>query len=249
MLIDGIDPMVEICLNCEKPKCTGVCDEALQKAANASRSVSALTLTYQDKTLTIRQWADLLGLQRSTIYRRMERGLTVEQIFHRKATTKAKPSQINRTYFMLSCMAVNYSWYTNHPAIMGDSHGLVALYGKIKTAPTNKISDPTMHQALTELHLTEDELEAVLWIRCVQSVIEMYLNPNNATRHTQPIRRMRAEILRRRAFDGWTLKRIADYFTNDGTPMQLLDVKKHYDRCVEDVSNLAVSNGLVSDQK
>lgn len=249
MLIDNIDPMVEICLNCQKPQCNGICNEVMQLASSESKNVSSLTLTYQGKTLTIRQWADLLGLHRSTIYRRIERGLAVDEVFHRNTGTKAKPSQINKTYYILSCMAVNYAWYSNHPSIMGDSHGLIALYGKIKTSPTNKVSDPTMHQALTELQLTEDELETILWIRCVQTVIENYLNSDNVGKKRQPIRRMKAEILRRRAFDGWTLKRVADYFTNDGVKVDTVQIKRYYDRCVEDVANLAVANGLVSDQK
>lgn len=248
MLIDGVDPLVEMCLNCKEPECDGICVAAMETAGKAHRSVDSITLTYMGKTLTIKQWADMLGLERSTLYRRVERGLSIDDIFKRQPSEKASDIQINRTYYALSNMPLNYTWYTNHPIFLGSSQGYVAMYGHLKTAPTNRINDPTMREALKELNLTDGELEAILWIRCVQSVIERYLNEHHS-RYKQPILRMRAEILRRRAFDGWTIKRLVDYFCNDGTPTSAIAIKNQYKVAVTDVANLAVTNGLVSDQK
>lgn len=83
-LLDNDPRLVELCLNCKRYKCVGICDEY----ARVRREVSPFAgkAKYRGKQwemdgrkMTLSQWAAELGVADRTLRKRVDRGMTLKE--------------------------------------------------------------------------------------------------------------------------------------------------------------------------
>lgn len=245
MLRDDIPEAISLCLDCAEPECKGACERFRAVKGSEEESPARKILEYMGEALTVQQWADRLGMNRSTIYDRLSRGLEIEDVLRqpKQNAVKATEEQINKTYVVLAGMPPSYAWFVNLNLGKDNSIGFVAKYGRFKAQRTNRINRPTETQAIKELSLTDEENNTIEWIHSVIAVIE-YLYTAPFEKSTRQINKTRADILMKRAFKGYTLTRIAELLSNPRKTVSPNIVRRHYSYCVKLVAAEAVRRGL-----
>lgn len=72
---DAASPQsVNICLNCTRPTCSGVCDAFPKQAPPSSRASAAYE--YNGESHSLPEWADLLGIKYATLHKRLRSGMS-----------------------------------------------------------------------------------------------------------------------------------------------------------------------------
>lgn len=242
----------DICLKCEQAECPGICDKVKDDMGEVNYSTSTHTITWHGVTRTVNEWAEILGLTRQALYKRLEAAESEEEALSTALTGKEPKANISRavieeTFVRLSTMHLDYMLYWNRMTPNDSSAGMVARYGAVRASPTNATSNPVERRALPELNMSDEALYRRAWVACVMYIIEKY-RARNATKPF-PGDKMRATILEWRAIDGLTIKKMCDkldemeicdrYYTS---PMR---VRRFMDYIVHDVAEEALKRGLI----
>jgi hypothetical protein len=215
------------------------------------------TLTWHGVTHTVSEWAEIFGIPRATLYRRLngiENADVLDEmldatIAQKKNTRHFPPGVIQETYVRLSKMHFDYMVFYNQLAAMDGSAGFVARYGSIRSAPTNAISKPTEQRAMPELALSEDALYRRSWVSLVLYMIELYKAMDSEGSVAGQIK---AQVLQWKALDGYTHEKIAALMNVemfDKNEITVSRVRKYMQRIVEDVALEAMKRGLFRPQK
>ena len=237
----------EPCLNCKRLECPGVCDRLKEGMKLEENLKGSQTITWQGITRPIGEWAEILGVSRQTLYRRLEAATDEGDVISRIIIGKKDCDGLNKScieeaYIRISTMHLDYLLYWNRLGIDDSSRGMVARYGEIRTAPTNAVSKPTEMNALPEVCMSEEALYRRGWVACVLYIIEQYRIKKDRTSQ------LKAKYLKWRAIDGYTVRRISEegnkelYESARVTPMQ---IRKYMDAIVQDVAREARSRNLV----
>lgn len=230
---------VELCLNCTEEHCDGTCEKLRQRAGKDAKDY--VTLTYMGHTYTIREWADMLGLNRTTIYHRLKNG--AEPCEALRNSSKLTIEQTTTAFQQLNNMNFNYAWYIKIMNLDG-SRGMVAKYGQFASQPTNRVNQPTETMALALATLTDEQKVCADWVECALIVLHRYKNFRYPGRKPWSVT-IEAEILEKKVLNGRTLEAIRSEMNQD-RDMQISkeQMKRHMRRVVEDVADEAVRHGL-----
>ena len=238
----------ELCLNCKQPHCDGICDALIDDMGSVKRSRLSKTVTWRGITRSITEWAEILGISRQTLYRRLndcdDIEETMAEITNSKAHISLPHGAIEQTLIQLSTMPLDYALYWKLMKTTDGSQGMIAKYGKIQTAPTNRVSNPTEGRAMPELSMSDEALNKRAWIACVIYTIEDY---RNASTHKHECM-IRADMLQWRAIDGMSLKKICETLNEieqRRRPFTILGIKRMMEKVIETVAENAVKRGLI----
>lgn len=238
----------ELCLNCERAECPGICDRLKEDMGEIDNSKRIQTITWHGVTRPVAEWAEILGIPRTTLYRKLNGRTDIDAIFetlHSKEKSPFPPGAIEETYLRLSTMHIDYCLYWDQTLIRDGSGGLVARYGAVRVSPTNFTSDPTVMRAMPELMLTEEALNRRAWVACVLFVIEQY---RTRTGKKVPDYPTRAKILEWRAIEGLTLKKISEMLNTemeDDRQVTVQQLRKYMGNIVDDITKEAMRRGLL----
>ena len=232
------------CLKCTRADCPGFCDELRRSLT----SFGVKTIQWHGFVRTIPEWAEILGVSRSTLYSRLKDG-DPEEVFeslHHDHSEKITGKLIEEVYLRISNMHCDYLVFWDRPNRISDSAGMVTDYDKVLTSPTHKKTSIVEQRAMPELMLADDANEKRAWISCVLYVIEQYRKEQNTKRG----QRLKANILEWRAIDGHSLRSICDKINEELVrPITLNKVRSQMSSIVIDVANEALLRGLHSPQK
>ena len=240
------------CLECERPDCPGICDKLRNSMDVVDTSRAVHTITWHGVTRPVSEWAEILGVSRQTLYRRLNEADDAEETLNRTLRMNSDGQVlphgcIEETYIRLSTMHLDYLIYWNRLTANDSSAGLVARYGAVQVAPTNATSNPTESRALPEASLSDEALYRRGWIATVLCVIERYHVRDRLKPY--PSDRLKAQLLEWRAINGLTLKKMSDKL-NEMYPDTLRNfhpaqLRKLMEPVVSDVAREALKRGLV----
>lgn len=239
------------CLTCERPECTGICDKIRDTMGEIDTSKAIHTITWHGVTRSVNEWAEILGIGRSTLYRQIDDTSIdeyMQSLVSRKTSKTDLPKgSIEETYIRLSTLHLDYLLFWNRMSSVDSSSGLIARYGVIQLAPTNAVSNPTESKALPETSMSDEALYRRGWVACVLYMIEQYHVRNKQT--GMPNDRLRAKLLQWRAIDGYTMRKIAEKLTNEqhpsDRPITPMRVRKYMNPVIEDVTREALRRKLI----
>lgn len=238
----------ELCLNCKKAECFGVCDALRDDMGEAHGRRYARTITWHGVTRTINEWAEVLGISRQALYRKLgesdDIGMMLSLISSTKTKGRLPHGATEETIIRLSTMPLDYDIYWRHIQRTDGSIGMVSRYGTITSAPTNAVSKPTESRAMPEISMTDDELTRRGWIACVLYIIDSYRHGGKKNDRVS----MMGDILEWRALDGMTLKKICDRINETFQPRKPLTIntaKRIMNTIIEDVAAEAVRRKLI----
>lgn len=240
MLSVNSPEIIALCLECDVSNCKGFCERVKNALGSETREI--MTITYMGETLTIREWADRLGISRKTLYNRIRRGCTTEDALKIKSDLTAE--DINNTNRIMATMHINYTWYMNRPDI-NSSRGMIARYGEIATQKTLTVGKPTEQRALSDLMLTDEQKETLAWIQIVLVVQERYRMHLYKGRKSWRDDAM-AEIIEHKVLQGWTLHRVMENLDMDEDTIGPVQIKNMYNRVIEDIAREAKKHGLLA---
>lgn len=229
------------CLNCTRPDCPGFCEELRASLAPDEKNVQ--TLQWRGYIRTISEWAEILGVSRATLYRRINKGMSVDEILEpTNSDNSTIPGDlIEEIYIRLSHMHADYLVFWDRPGGISDSAGMVTNYNKVQVSPTNKVGSIVEQRAIPEIMMSEDANTRKAWIACVLDVIKMYRKGQYNHRGY----RMKANILEWRAIDGLTVSRIADRINEEiYRPITINKVRNQMAAIVNDIAREAMLRGL-----
>lgn len=238
----------DLCLNCKKAECIGICDALRDDMGEAHGRRYARTITWHGVTRTINEWAEVLGISRQALYRKLgesdDIGLILSLVNGTRNKNKLPYGATEETIIRLSTMPLDYDIYWRHIKRTDSSIGMVTQYGKITSAPTNAVSKPTETRAIPEASLSDDELTRRGWIACVLYIIDSYRHGRKKNDRAL----LMGDILEWRALDGMTLKKICDRINETITlkrPMTISLAKRIMNTIIEDVAAEAVRRKLI----
>lgn len=243
-------PMNDLCLTCEKPSCPGICDELRQTMGEVESSARGHMVTWHGITRTVGEWAEVFGLTKTALYKRLKDESEIEAIMtalcRQDRGTQLPPSWMEQVYLRLSTMRLDYELYWKHLTISEGSAGLVARYAAVQSAPTNRASNPVERRAMPEITLSDEALTRRAWIACVLFVIERYRMHKSDSRYDSTP--LKAKLLEWRALNGWTMKKICDTLNADKLdyedPITITRLRKYFQSVVTDVAKEANVRGL-----
>ena len=247
------DPAVnEVCLNCTLYECPGICDRLRDAMGKASGEI-ATSITLNGVTRSVRQWSEILGLTRQTIYNRMKKGLPPEEVLSSDAGTRNEkyPQEfVEEVYMRLSRMHLDYKLFWDNPRIVDDSAGMVTNYNKIMSSPTNRISSVVETRAMPELALSDYAIERREWIGVVLFLIDdLRMRDYGRTSKWMTL----SLVLEWRAIDGMTVRKIVDKLqelhANYGKPITIHYVRECISEIVDEIIPIAQKRGLLIDPK
>jgi len=239
----------ELCLNCERAECPGICDRLKEDMGEIDSSKRVQTITWRGVTRPVAEWAEILGIPRATLYRKLNGCTDIDAVFenlHRGEDGKLPTGAIEETYFRLSTMHIDYYLYWEHKLINDGSVGMVARYGAVRVSPTNATANPTVMKAMPELMMTEEALNRRAWVACVLYIIERY---RTQTTRRVPDNPTRAKILEWRAIDGLTLKKICEQLNaeaDDSRQVTIKQLRSYMNNIVIDITKEAMRRGLIN---
>ena len=242
------------CMECEKPTCPGICDKLRAAMGEIDTHRAQHTITWNGVERTVDEWAEILGVSRSTLYRKLDQNVDIESMFNnlasaRSGKSKLPPGCLEETYIRLSTMHLDYLLFWNRLNNTDSSAGMVVKYGAIKTSPTHHTSSTVEQRAMPELGLSDEALNRREWIACVLDVLARARKRNNQTPF--PGDQMRAQMLEWRAIEGLTMKRICERIQEDYpvqnnrytyTPMR---IRRFMEPIVIDVAREALKRKLI----
>ena len=232
----------DVCLNCTKPDCPGFCEELRQRMSHGRKNVQ--TLEWRGFIRTINQWANVLGIPRKTLYNRMNKGLSVEEILDpipTKSFNDIPKGLAEDIYIRLSNMHHDYIIFWDRPNAIADSAGMVTNYNKIQISKTHKVSSIVEQRAIPEILMTEEANIRRQWIACVIDVIKDY----RRTMYKKRGNRLKANILEWRAIDGLTLTKIVEKINEElVSPITVQKVRSQMNSIVVDIAAEAIRRGL-----
>ena len=238
----------ELCLNCERAECPGICDKLKEDMGEIDNSKRIQTITWRGMTRPVAEWAEILGIPRATLYRKLNGCTDINAIFENLHSNDSKTfpnGAIEETYLRLSTMHIDYYLYWEQKLNRDGSAGMVARYGAVRVSPTNATSNPTVMRAMPELMLTEEALNRRAWVACVLFIIERY---RTQKQNRIPDNPTRAKILEWRAIDGLTLSRICENLNAEAEDERQVTVKqlrKYMSSIVNDITKEAMRRGLI----
>lgn len=248
MLIHEDTPAInQMCLNCKKPSCPGICDDVRVAMGEITRERNAWSLTWGGVTRTISEWAEILGVSKTKLYDRMKTADDVEAILT-ELTINDKSDlprgALEETCLRISTMHMDYKLYWEQMLRRDGSAGMVARYGAVRASPTHATSNPTVSRALPELSMTDEALYKRAWIACVLMTIEVYRANKNISNGE-----IKARILEWRAIEGLTLKKIAERL-NEGNEdwkkqITVKSIRNYMERIMREVAREALKRGLI----
>lgn len=240
----------ELCLQCEKPSCDGICDEMRKTMGEIDESKRIQTLTWGGITHTVRTWAEILGIPRRTLYNYLGKTTDMNEIMQallKTRNTRLPSRYIEKTYSIISIMHLDYKIYWERYEKLDGSAGFIASYGTIRSAPTNAVSNPTLNRALPEVMLSDEALYKRAWIACVIFMIEKYRQQHKDKE------RIKSRILEWRAIYGYTLPKIAELLNEDLESWErrftVNGVRKILENIIIELSDEANERGLFRNQK
>ena len=171
-------------------------------------------MTWQGQTRTIAEWSDILGVSRQYLYSKLNNTESPDEIFTKafnKHHSERNTLFVEEVYNRLSTMHIDYELLWATPMEKHSSLGMVTNYGKIQTAPTNRVSNVVESLAIPEAMLSDDVAERRAWIGLVLYLIQYYQNHKGRNHNNGD---MKAFILEARALKGKTLKAIMEEYNH-----------------------------------
>lgn len=234
-----------VCLNCIQTDCPGECAE-LRKSIGQEETSQKKTIEWHGHKKSVSEWAEIFGIPRSTIYRRMRLGLSPDEILEVEKEAKQvqhTESLVEEVYLRLSRMHHDYVLYWDKPNQVSDSAGMVTNYNKVQISPTNKVGSIVEQKAIPELMLSEDATERRAWIACVLYLINVYRTRPSDKHHRNLFK---ARLLEWRAIDGYTMPKIVEMFNEDAyRKISIIAVRTAMTTIVNDLIDEAVRRGLL----
>lgn len=237
----------EVCLNCTKADCAGICDELRATMGKTNDEGRRITLTWRGVTRPVAQWAEILGVTRQTLYNRIRKGQSADDIFESAITVDLarEPTtyeHIEEVYLRLTRMHIDYELCWETPTEKKASLGMVTNYGKVQSGVTNNISKPVEILAIPEAMMSDDLIERRAWIAMVLYMIERYNTRKGRYANTGE---SLAYILEMRALKGFTLRKILQLHNEKyATTFTMVAMRKRMDTIVVDLVQEANKRGL-----
>lgn len=238
----------ELCLTCEREDCNGICDELRETMGTVRENRTVQTLTWRGVTRTISEWAEIFGISRQAMYKRIKaygNGHTAIDMSIKGTTLeKSLPKgAIEETYMRISNMHEDYLTVWCKLEKADTSAGMVVKYDAIRTSTTNKVSDPTLERALPELQMTDSDIEKRNWLACAFYIMNYY-------KIRYPKDHTNERILGYRIIEGYSMVRIAKIIDEEDTKHKAnLDrVRRRMNIIVRDIATEAFKRGLLRDR-
>lgn len=244
------------CLHCNLPECPGICDKVRGSMSEVDTTKAVHTITWCGMKRSVSEWAEILGVSRSQLYKRLETAesdVSVLREFIVVSTDDPEipASTIEEVYIRLTTLHTDYRLYWNRLHGSDSSAGLVARYGAVRASPTNATSNPVEQRAMPELNMTDEALNRRAWVACVLDVITYYQKRNRSK--PRPGDRIRARLLELRAIEGLTIKKICARM-NETDPYRCVEynpmhIRRYMEAIVRDIAREAIRRGLIEPQK
>ena len=242
--IKEISAYNSLCLNCVREDCPGICDELKENIGVINNKRKRLE--WNGVTHTVPEWSEILGISKTVIYDRINKGLSVDEILRvgsRDVKSSYSRNRIELVYTRISTMHIDYLLYWDNGRRISDSAGMTTNYNKIVSSPTNKINSIVEARAMPDIMESDFAQERKAWIACILFMIYKYRSETSTTRYpTNPIK---ANILEWRAIDGWTMKKIGEYINEHYyKPVTIMALRKYMQLIVDDIIPEADRRGL-----
>lgn len=245
-------PINDLCLNCQKADCPGICAELRESMGDVERTRRGQTITWHGVTRTIGEWAEVFGMSKLTLQRKLHITSDIEAVMegicNEKQSGTVKSGLLEKAYIRLSTMHIDYELYWKRLEISEGSAGLVARYGAVQSSPTNRTSNPVERRAMPEITLSDEALERRAWVACVLYCIEHYRMHKHVKNDNS---QLKAAILEQRAIFGWTMRRICDEMNKNRMdyedPMTIARLRRFFQIIVMEVCKEAERRGLFAE--
>ena len=250
--------VIAVCLNCKRANCNGACD-ALRKVLSVDRETNQRTgdcyqqrtrraskYLYNGELKTVAQWADTLGISRNALYAHLRNGESMASIINRFSGFKNRSAapcitleQEDETRRRLDAMRGDREFFDKMPGCRDSSAGMVASYGKVQSASTNRISSIVEDMAIAEANMPDEMLMRREWLRCAEHVLCGYMNQKEQKAG------LTAFLMDKKVFCGWTVRRIQEVWESDrGYRPSHNCIYYRYSKIVHDVAVEALARGL-----
>lgn len=237
------------CLNCTRHDCPGMCRE-LKESLGIVKSKS-VTLEYNGVRRSVAEWSEIMGIPRTTIYDRMNRGLSPDQVLtpYEGVYHSTQPrTYVEAVYTHISSMHLDYKLFWDRENRLPDSAGMTTNYHKIMVSPTNKITRLVEQQAMPGIMESDYSEEKKAWIAFILDMIKKYRDAGTGDRHFP--NSLKANILEWRAIDGWTMPKISEHISSFSyRPVTIHSVRSYLSRIVDELIPEALARGLLESQK
>jgi len=240
-------PINDMCLNCTRPSCNGICDDLRASMGAVRDEGKHKTMTWNGCTHTVSEWADILGVSRQYLYEKLNEKVDPKDIFRSAFIGRERMTYSSRyaeeVYNRLSTMHLDYSLFWATPMERNASLGMVTHYGKIQSAPTNKVTNIVESLAIPEAMLSDDVVERRSWIAMILFLIQYYNSFKGKAKRNGD---MKAFILEQRALQGLTLKRIAEEYNKKMVySFTLVIYRRLMNEIVDDIIQEGLRRGLL----